>query len=90
MTEIECIVYGRVQRVGYRDYVATAAATCGVNGWVKNENNGTVRVCAQGPPDAIKAFIEYLHEGSVSAVVERVVVDWQSATQSYDDFSICS
>ena len=88
MTEIECIVYGRVQGVGYRDYVTIAAKECSVSGWVQNQTDGTVRVCAQGTPDNVKEFIEYLHEGSVVAVVEDVSVDWRSAEQVYEDFSV--
>ena len=90
MTEIECVVQGRVQGVGYRDYVAMAAAECGVAGWVKNQSDGTVRVCAQGTPDAVKAFIEYVHEGSVMAAVEKVGIEWRSAEQVFDDFSVRS
>ena len=88
MTEIECVVYGRVQGVGYRDYVAIAAKECAVNGWARNESDGTVRVCGQGTPDNIKLFVEYLHEGSVMAVVERVSVEWRSPEFVYEDFSI--
>ena len=90
MTEIECVVQGRVQGVGYRDYVATAAAECEVAGWIENQSDGTVRVCAQGTPDAVKAFIEYVHEGSVMAVVEKVAIEWRSAEWVLDDFSVRS
>lgn len=88
MIEIECVVTGKVQGVGYRDYVSTAAKECAVTGWVRNEVDGRVRVCAQGKPDALKEFIEYLHEGSVMSVVEAVSVEWRDVAQEYDDFGI--
>lgn len=88
MTEIECVVYGRVQGVGYRDYVLQAAQQCDVVGYVRNESDGTVRVVAQGAPESAKAFIEYLHEGSVMARVERVSIEWRSPEQVYEDFSL--
>ena len=88
MTEAECIVTGRVQGVGYRDYVLQAAEECTVCGYVANQSDGSVRVCAQGRPDGIKALIEYLHEGSVMSQVDRVTVEWRSVDELYEDFSL--
>lgn len=86
--EIECIVSGKVQGVGYRDYVANAATACHVSGYIQNRSDGTVLVCAQGAQPDLKDFIEYLHEGSVMAVTDDVGVTWRSAEKVYDDFSV--
>ena len=88
MLEIVCEISGKVQGVGYRDYVAQAAKECGVQGYAKNEPNGKVVVCAQGTQSHLKDFIEYLHEGSVMSVVDKVSVRWNSAETEYEDFSI--
>ncbi len=88
MTEIYCIVTGKVQNVRYRDYVQVSAGVVGITGWVQNLPNGSVAVCAQGTPDQLKDFIEYLHEGSLQAVVEGVSVDWRTTKRTPDDFSI--
>lgn len=88
MQEIQCVVKGRVQGVGYRDYVSVAAKECDVLGYVQNKPDGTVMVCAQGTQSALKDFIEYLHEGSVVARVDGISVVWQSSEVLYDDFSI--
>ena len=88
MEEILCVMKGKVQRVGYRDYVLQAAAECDVTGWVKNESDGSVVACAQGTVNNLKNFVEYLHEGSVMSVVESVSVSWRSAEEVYDDFSL--
>lgn len=88
MTEIYCIVSGLVQNVRYRDYVQVSALSLGVTGWVQNLPDGTVAVCAQGFPDDLKEFVEYLHEGSLQAKVEAVSVDWRTTKKVGDDFSI--
>lgn len=88
MMEIYCIVSGKVQNVRYRDYVQTAATELKVTGWVRNMQDGTVAICAQGEPDTLKDFIEYLHEGSLQAHVEGVAVDWRTTKRQDDDFSI--
>lgn len=86
--EAICQVSGTVQGVGFRDFVVTEAKACTVFGWVKNEADGSVCVCAQGTPDAIKAFIEALHEGSVLASVTGVSVEWQTPEELFSDFHV--
>lgn len=88
MMEIYCIVSGEVQNVHYRDYVQVSAGSLGLTGWVQNLPNGTVAVCAQGFPDDLKEFVEYLHEGSLRAKVEGVSVEWRTTKRRNDDFSI--
>lgn len=88
MMEIYSITSGKVQNVAYRTYVQDAATELGITGWVRNLPDGTVAVCAQGMPDQLKEFVEYLHEGSLHAKVEAVSVDWRTAKKIYEDFSI--
>ena len=88
MTEIYCIVSGKVQNVCYRDYVQVSANALSITGWVQNLPDGTVAVCAQGTPDQLKDFVEYLHEGSLQAKVEGVSVDWRTTKRQANDFSI--
>lgn len=88
MMEIYCVVSGEVQNVAYRAYTQDSAVELALRGWVKNQPDGTVVVCAQGYPDTLKDFIEYLNEGSLRAQVAGVSVDWRTAKTVYDDFSI--
>ena len=88
MIEIQCIARGRVQGVAYRVYVQDAATELELVGYVKNLPDGTVEIVAQGEPDTLKEFIEYLHEGSSLAKVESAAVDWQSAKVTYEEFSV--
>lgn len=88
MVEIYCIITGKVQQVGYRDYAQRSADELGIVGWVRNRHDGRVDLVAQGSPDVLKEYVEYLHEGSLSAVVDGVSVEWRSVQQSYEDFGI--
>lgn len=88
MTEIQCVVSGKVQGVAYRAYIQDSATELGLVGYVKNLSNGTVEVVAQGDPTTLKDFVEYLHEGSLMAKVESVAVDWVSPKVTYDEFSV--
>ncbi|MCA9365660.1 acylphosphatase [Candidatus Kaiserbacteria bacterium] len=88
MIEMKCIVHGKVQGVRFRDYVQHSAGELGIFGWVKNDKKGTVIICAQGSPDILKEFVEYLHEGSVLSEVTGVEVEWGNVSETYNDFSV--
>lgn len=88
MIEIACVVHGSVQGVRYRAFVEDAATKLGVTGSVANLSNGTVSVVAQGLPDVLKEFVEYLHEGSLQSKVTSVEVEWRQPTATYYDFSV--
>ena len=50
------IVYGIVQGVGYRAFVKETADKLGIEGAVKNMDDGSVAVLADGSDDALKKF----------------------------------
>jgi acylphosphatase len=88
MIEMQCVVEGKVQRVGYRDYVEQAAKELELVGFVRNRSDGSVIVLAQGEPEKLRQLVEYLHEGSVLAQVSGVSVEWGTAMDVYDEFSV--
>ncbi len=88
MLELRATITGKVQGVRYRDFVQTAATDLGLVGEVRNDRSGGVEVIAQGMPDTLKDFVEYLHEGSLLSKVEGVAVEWGSPRATYHEFSI--
>ena len=65
-------VSGRVQGVGYREALRSAAARAGVNGWVRNRRDGTVEALLQGPAEAVARVIAWARRGPPLARVEHV------------------
>ncbi len=90
MVELQAVVTGHVQGVRYRAYVEGAAVKLGLFGSVANAPDGSVIVVAQGLPDTLKEFVEYLHEGSLLSRVEGVAVEWREVQTPLYDFSIIS
>lgn len=88
MTEIHCIVYGKVQMVLFRDFVKRNAQKLGIVGMVKNRKDGTVEVVAQGSKGILEQFIKNLHTGPFLAHVVRVWVVWQKPKVDYPSFTI--
>ncbi|QLG61699.1 acylphosphatase [Halorarum salinum] len=69
-------VTGRVQGVYYRDSTREAARERGVDGWVRNLDDGRVEAVFEGPRDAVEGMVEWCHTGSDAAVVEDVDVEY--------------
>jgi acylphosphatase len=66
------VIRGRVQGVGYRDAAVQAAYECGVCGWVRNRQDGSVEALAQGEAEAVERFIVWCRRGPPLARVADV------------------
>ena len=87
---LEATVRGVVQGVGYRWFVIREAQPRGLTGWVANEQDGSVRVVAEGPAPSIAAFRAALERGPGGAIVERVSAVEMPATGSFRGFEVRS
>ncbi|HEX8300486.1 acylphosphatase [Sphingomonas sp.] len=74
MTIKRIYVSGRVQAVGFRDWVVRTARTEGIIGWVRNLSDGRVEMIASGEEDAVARFAAACHEGPEFARVDNVEV----------------
>lgn len=67
-------VRGRVQGVGYRNYIEYKAGELGISGWVRNRLDGSVEAVVHGAPQAVAAIIECAQRGPRAAQVTAVAV----------------
>lgn len=70
-------VSGKVQNVGFRYYTARTAQELKVDGFVRNEPDGTVYIEAEGESDAIDIFTEWCRRGPQWARVDRFDIQEQ-------------
>ena len=73
-------VSGRVQGVGYRATTRKTAREHGVDGWVRNLDDGRVEAVFEGPRSAVDRLVEWCETGSPAAVVDDVDVDYEEPT----------
>ena len=71
---VHAAIFGRVQGVFFRDYTCRKAADLELTGWVRNCRDGSVECIISGDDAAVESMIDWLHRGSPSARVERVVI----------------
>lgn len=69
-------VSGTVQGVYYRASTRDAARERGVDGWVRNLDDGRVEAVFEGSGDDVEAMVEWCRSGSDAAIVEEVDVEY--------------
>lgn len=87
---LDVLVIGRVQGVGFRYFALQEAMELGLDGWVANVDDGSVRCVAEGPRERLETLLGRLREGPASAIVERVSEAWMPATGTLGPFSMRS
>jgi acylphosphatase len=86
--QLQAIVHGLVQGVGFRWRTREVARRLGLRGYVRNQRDRTVEVIAEGPERTLREFLSYLHAGPSGAVVERVDTKWLPASGRYYGFEV--
>ena len=92
------LVTGTVQAVYYRESTVRKATLLGLDGWVRNLEDGRVEVVAEGPRIALDALISWCWKGPAGAHevgihdpltrnrrVTGVSVSWEAAPSGADD-----
>jgi len=81
-------IEGKVQGVGFRNFVQRYAYLLSLKGVVKNVANGQVEVEVEGDRVKIDLLLEHLHRGPALAKVEKINLSWSSPSGKFHDFSI--
>jgi acylphosphatase len=80
------VARGRVQGVGYRQFIYRNALTIGCMGWVRNRADGTVEAVIHGSPQAVEQLLDAARRGPRGARVEAIEVT--PAEGSHNTFEI--
>jgi acylphosphatase len=85
---VKVIIRGRVQGVGFRDWIERQALQAGLAGYVRNRREGTVELVISGSEAQVAAMLEQCRKGPRLAAVKDLEVlpeEWAGK-----DFSILS
>ena len=72
MPALRLMIFGRVQGVGYRAFVAEEGRRLGVTGWVRNRSDGSVEAVVSGDGRAVAAMLAACRRGPRFSAVERI------------------
>ena len=65
-------ISGRVQGVGYRDWMVKAARGLGLSGWVRNTRDGCVEALVAGDKAAVEELLRSCRRGPKMAEVVSI------------------
>jgi acylphosphatase len=88
MERLHAVVHGDVQGVGFRYFVQRKARQLGLLGWVRNNDDGTVELVAEGERASLEQLRQAVGEGPGAARVDRVDAQWASATGNLRGFDL--
>ncbi len=80
------IVSGNVQKSGYRARVIDIARSLGISGYIKNLEDGRVKVIAEGEESDLEKFAKALAIKNTLIDVIGIDIHYSSSTGEYDDF----
>lgn len=80
-------VEGGVQGVGFRWAARTHARIAGVRGFVRNEDDGSVYIEAEGSDGELEYFMAWCRRGPPSGWVNHVSIE-PGAMKGYTEFEI--
>ncbi|MFZ8800808.1 MAG: acylphosphatase [Candidatus Nanopusillus sp.] len=87
MKAVKVIIYGKVQGVGFRNFVFLHAKKLNVRGYVKNNPDGTVEAVFEGNENNINKMIELCKKGPERARVDKIDIK-EVEINNYQDFKI--
>ncbi len=80
-------VRGQVQGVGFREATVRRALALGVMGWVRNGEEGSVLVHAEGPEAAVEELLTFLAKGPRGAEVGEVETE-PARVEGHEQFAV--
>lgn len=89
MYQAHIVVRGRVQRVGYRNWIFIQAKNLKVRGWVKNMPDGSVEIMAEGSRENLNSLVTLARRGPPLARVDSEETAWSTkSVVEFDDFLV--
>jgi acylphosphatase len=82
------VVKGRVQGVFYRGFVESHARRLGLEGYVRNQRDGSVEVVAEGNKESLDKLMVLLRQGPPAARVDDIDISWGDASGDYPGFYV--
>lgn len=88
MQRIHLIISGDVVGVGYRSWARRLAQGLRLTGWVKNREDRSVELMAEGNKEHLDTLIADCRKGPDVSWVQHVDITWQKATGEFMDFEV--
>lgn len=88
MERLHAVVHGEVQGVGFRYFLMRRGRALGLLGWVRNNDDGTVELVAEGERSALEELKRAAESGPSLSRVERVDARWSASGGGLGPFDL--
>ena len=88
MKRVRLVISGSVQGVFFRHNTNKEANKLGLKGFVRNLDNGSVEVIAEGEDKKMEQLIEFCKKGPDRARVDNVEIEYEEPKKEFTEFSI--
>ena len=85
---VRLIIHGKVQGVFFRASTQNKAKELGLSGFVRNREDGTVEIVAEGYEDQLSELVNWCRTGPDMAIVDSVQSDWRPYEAQFVDFRV--
>jgi len=89
MKTLKIIITGIVQGVFFRKFIQEKAEQLGLNGFIRNLNNGSVEVVIEGKDESVNLMLDFCKQGPEHGEVKSVEYS-EMKHQGFDNFKILS
>lgn len=86
--EMHVVIKGKVQGVGFRALTRRHAMILGIKGTVRNLEDGTVEIYAQGSKQQLEKLIQILKEETTPGQIQEASIDYFPIESPHMDFRI--
>jgi len=86
INRLHATIEGHVQGVSFRYFVVEQAQRLDLKGWVRNRNDGSVEVIAEGLRFDLDQLLLALNSGPPMSNVTQVTSEWLPATGEFTSF----
>ncbi len=88
IVQLEALVKGNVQGVGFRRATKYLADDLRLTGFVRNLPDGSVEICAQGEKNQLETFLSVLKEKFSASHIDAIETHFCPPAKTYPDFRI--
>ncbi len=81
-------IKGKVQGVGYRDFVDRIASELNLTGFVQNLPDKSVEIVCEGQKEIIEKFLTLIDVNRYPIKVSSIQTDWSEPTGEFKEFNI--
>ena len=88
MTRVTASYHGRVQGVGFRASVMSLAGIHNITGFVRNEEDGSVLMVAEGSDNEVRRFLDSIARSRLGPLISKTDLAFGPALGNFDCFDV--